>query len=1023
MKKLRNPAFICAVCIALAFITAILPEATMQQYAVLAAASNKVVSHLYSSLDDYSASTDSMLRQSADPPSILILGDGISSFEDSSTGEFIFCDYIAECVGGSLTNLAKSGATTSDVIAVIEDDDNMDEILHADIICISAGGNDLLFPAQSFFETFANENENVIDTFMRVIKECDSTMIITELTRVLRAPRITAAANYPTIAEKLLALNPDAQIVFLTAYNPFEMPQEELKSNGYSDDSQKKYNTLLNYINNNELVLNSAMNKIEGVKIADVSTVFAGNGWLYDRIMEKDLHPTQLGHVLIAATIMEQLDIQAPKSSLMTKAIKNIENDDLLNIPVDDWKIIQKYLDEIITGYPMVTTTAPAPIPVMELDNQNIELIVGQYNYISTNRGDLTFKSEDPNVATVDNKGWIAAVGIGQTRISVTDPESNVAYITVTVNPLPITTYVQPETTSTVTTTSTATTIRQTTRTNHQPPDDNYYLCIGDVTGEPGETVSVPVYIYNDPGTAGYQLSFDIDSKLKLDSIKRGNAYNAIPTVNISAPYPHCICASSNTMQAENGSIVLYLYISIPREAKNGETYKVGFYHEGKQDCVLNIVDINDEKLKCNFYDGSVSVISGSETKSQTTTESKPTTTTPLTTISTDLTTMTNISTTIVPSATIKPAVNIGVTSVTLTNGEQFTISANRTDLTYKSNNPDVAVVSPNGVITAVGTGSAIITVIDSDSNVAQMTVNVISATITSVSSTLTTTTRTTTSVSTTTAMATTKAALKINNSNITLTNGEQFTISANRTDLTYKSNNPDVAVVSPNGVITAVGIGQAKITVIDSDSNVAQISVEVTAVTTAKATTTAKKTTTTVPVTTTTKTITTAAPVKTTTIKAATTTASVTITTIKATTTNVLVTTTTTQATTTTAPLMTTTLTETTPIVTTSAASAPLRGDVTGDGEVSVDDAQITLRAYTNRIAGNDMGLTADQIKAADINGDSEVSVDDAQFILKYYTQKSVAGIDITWDELLGRKPAPLFRLLLSLLSCSKVA
>ena len=70
----------------------------------------------------------------------------------------------------------------------------------------------------------------------------------------------------------------------------------------------------------------------------------------------------------------------------------------------------------------------------------------------------------------------------------------------------------------------------------------------------------------------------------------------------------------------------------------------------------------------------------------------------------------------------------------------------------------------------------------------------------------------------------------------------------------------------------------------------------------------------------------------------------------------------------------MTTTLIETTPIVTTSAASAPLRGDVTGDGEVSVDDAQITLKAYTNRIAGNEMGLTAGQIKAADINGDGEV-------------------------------------------------
>ena len=37
------------------------------------------------------------------------------------------------------------------------------------------------------------------------------------------------------------------------------------------------------------------------------------------------------------------------------------------------------------------------------------------------------------------------------------------------------------------------------------------------------------------------------------------------------------------------------------------------------------------------------------------------------------------------------------------------------------------------------------------------------------------------------------------------------------------------------------------------------------------------------------------------------------------------------------------------------------LLGDVTRDGEVSIDDVQLTLKAYTERIAGNDMNLTAD--------------------------------------------------------------
>ena len=76
--------------------------------------------------------------------------------------------------------------------------------------------------------------------------------------------------------------------------------------------------------------------------------------------------------------------------------------------------------------------------------------------------------------------------------------------------------------------------------------------------------------------------------------------------------------------------------------------------------------------------------------------------------------------------------------------------------------------------------------------------------------------------------------------------------------------------------------------------------------------------------------------------------------------------------------------------------------GDFNGDGEISVEDAQLTLRAYTEHVAGLESKLTPGQKKAADINDDGEVSVEDAQLILRYYTEKTVAGKDITWDDLL---------------------
>ncbi len=58
-------------------------------------------------------------------------------------------------------------------------------------------------------------------------------------------------------------------------------------------------------------------------------------------------------------------------------------------------------------------------------------------------------------------------------------------------------------------------------------------------------------------------------------------------------------------------------------------------------------------------------------------------------------------------------------------------------------------------------------------------------------------------------------------------------------------------------------------------------------------------------------------------------------------------------------------------------------------------------------------MGLTERQIQAANVNGDGELSVDDAQNILKYYTQKTVAGKDITWEDILGKKAQSLPRLI----------
>ena len=72
---------------------------------------------------------------------------------------------------------------------------------------------------------------------------------------------------------------------------------------------------------------------------------------------------------------------------------------------------------------------------------------------------------------------------------------------------------------------------------------------------------------------------------------------------------------------------------------------------------------------------------------------------------------------------------------------------------------------------------------------------------------------------------------LNLNSSSITLGNGDQYTIIANQENLKYSSNNTDVAVVSKNGVVTALGEGIAVISVINDDSDVVQLKVTVNSV------------------------------------------------------------------------------------------------------------------------------------------------------------------------------------------------
>lgn len=101
-----------------------------------------------------------------------------------------------------------------------------------------------------------------------------------------------------------------------------------------------------------------------------------------------------------------------------------------------------------------------------------------------------------------------------------------------------------------------------------------------------------------------------------------------------------------------------------------------------------------------------------------------PTTTTvPVTTVTTTVKTTT---TTEIITTVPKPELSTDVSELTILVGEQYTIKANQDNITYKSSNTDVAIVSTSGVITPISSGNAVITVYNTDGDAVQIKLTVI---------------------------------------------------------------------------------------------------------------------------------------------------------------------------------------------------------------------------------------------------------------------------------------------------------
>lgn len=291
-----------------------------------------------------------LTASAAEQPSILILGDSISTGYRLEEGESAYTEYLKDYTGYSMTNLAVTNATTDNLLTVLDKTANAEAIQSADIICISIGINDLLHPMHSYIKSLRKENESTMDVLARLAAEGKALDFVSKLTELLREPRNNAIANYPVIAEKLRALNPDARIIMQTIYNPYEIPKRLFVERNYTEDDYDNYSMFADYIKGNFSQLNKEIKKLEGFEIADVATAFAGAGWVFNGVLEQDVCPNALGHSMIAAVMMDTIGGKQMTFPEILPLIGQIYYSDYLVINSKYRSSLMKYTEGALSG-------------------------------------------------------------------------------------------------------------------------------------------------------------------------------------------------------------------------------------------------------------------------------------------------------------------------------------------------------------------------------------------------------------------------------------------------------------------------------------------------------------------------------------------------------------------------------------------------------------------------------------------------------------------------------------------------
>lgn len=229
------------------------------------------------------------------------LGEGYTDWYDLGYGKLI-----ADANGYDYVNHAIGGHTTYNLNARLQEDAVISDVADADIIAVSIGGNNFLLGGmyQMILEGVLFNKYDLVD---KTIAEF--------------------YIDFGLAIDKIKAINPDAQLLVQTLYNP------------RNDFIGKVYQRAVDLLN--QTIINTAAERNGVYEIVDVYSAF---GQHMEYIQKDQIHPNEAGHYVIATEYLKVL-----KDLGLGEAEKPLSDAPVVEMPLSFWEKVIKFLKDLFS--------------------------------------------------------------------------------------------------------------------------------------------------------------------------------------------------------------------------------------------------------------------------------------------------------------------------------------------------------------------------------------------------------------------------------------------------------------------------------------------------------------------------------------------------------------------------------------------------------------------------------------------------------------------------------------------------